>query len=106
MIRLPGFLMISASLSASAANSLVWAWTRTVWIASIITDLQGAGETTALIAARERNPGKWSEAGGLLNESLNIYAEMKANDRFYGADSRKVADLNAFIEKHKRELTR
>jgi hypothetical protein len=68
--------------------------------------LNGMGETTALIAARDRNPEKWREARVLLNESLNIYTDMQANNRSYGADSEKVASLNAFIEKHEREFNR
>ena len=66
--------------------------------------LQGIGETTALLAARERNPERWLNAGRLLNESLKIYADMKANDRFFGADTERVLSLEAFIEKNAREL--
>ncbi|MBP6005091.1 MAG: serine/threonine protein kinase [Pyrinomonadaceae bacterium] len=70
----------------------------------LASTLMATGETTALIASRERDPEKWHEAGRLLNESLKIYDDMRTNDRFFGADSGRVVSLKTFIEKHAREL--
>ena len=53
--------------------------------------------------ARERDPEKWREARGLLEESLKIYTDMKANNQFYGADREKVSSLNAFIKAHEQK---
>jgi tetratricopeptide (TPR) repeat protein len=72
----------------------------------LAVSLQGTGETMALIAARERSPEKLSEARKLLEESLKVYTDMKANNQFYGADSEKIKGLNAFIEEHTQEFSR
>lgn len=57
-------------------------------------------------AARERDPEKWREARDLLEESLKIYTDMKANNQFYGADSEKVTSLNAFIVEYEQKFNR
>ncbi len=72
----------------------------------LAVSLKGAGETTALIAAREQNPEKWREARDLLEESLKIYTDMKANNQFYGADREKVTSLNAFIKEYEQKFSR
>ena len=68
--------------------------------------LQNKGETMALIGAKERSTGKLREARVLLEESLKIYADMKTNNQFYGADNAKITALNAFIEKYEQEFSR
>lgn len=60
--------------------------------------LKGKGETLALIGAKERNLVKSREARELLEESLKIYTDLKANNQFYGSDEAKFADLNALIK--------
>ncbi len=72
----------------------------------LAASLKGTGETMALIAARERNPNKLSEARNLLEESLKIYTDMKANGQFYGADSETMKGLNNFIKEHLQEFSR
>lgn len=62
--------------------------------------LQRMGETLTKIAVNERQPEKWSEARGMFDESLAIYNEMKANNQFFGSDSEKIPEINAFIEKY------
>ncbi len=60
--------------------------------------LKGNGETLALIGAKEQNLGKSREARGLLEESLKIYTDLKTNNRFYGSDEARIAELNALIK--------
>ena len=72
----------------------------------LAVSLKGTGKTTALIAALERDPEKWREARELLEESLKIYTDMKANNRFYGADGEKMSSLQAFIEEYERQFNR
>ncbi|MBK7511667.1 MAG: serine/threonine protein kinase [Chloracidobacterium sp.] len=62
--------------------------------------LQGVGEVLGLIAVKERDRIKWTQARELLDESLGIYGEMSATARSFGADVGKIPELKAFIEKH------
>jgi hypothetical protein len=64
----------------------------------LAVSLNRTGETLALIAINERNREKWNEARNLLDESLNIYNEMIANNQFFGADTPKINKLRASIE--------
>ena len=68
--------------------------------------LQGVGEVLGLIAVKERDRIKWTQARELLDESLGIYGEMSATDRSFGADVGKIPELKAFIEKHEPLFTR
>jgi eukaryotic-like serine/threonine-protein kinase len=66
----------------------------------LAASLQGAGEILTLIAVKERSKDKWHEARNLLEESLIIYSEMKANNQLFGADNAKIANLSKLMGKY------
>ncbi len=99
LVQLNKALAINRELSRDDSTNLILH-------RELAVSLMETGKTTALIAARERNPEKSREARALLEESLKIYTDMKANNQFYGADSEKVPSINAFILEHEPEFNR